>query len=917
MRENSPKLLTHDIKEPLVPAFPSPKAESWKDTVLRSNLSPARKPLMEPFEKFGGSAPQEPSSPGIFDDADEDETFDIQEYKSPPNPIPKPNIIRPDLFDVILGTPPKSKLPMGIDYKSNDSPDMNNDSEKKLSAKRKKPVKPMKKVFVAKKEQEAAAKAIGDSIDLLRVLPEEDCYFLGEHLWIFTLQQLESAIFNYEVGESTERGNKDEKPQNRNLRQELLDVLASKARVKENNAKMQDKKVVNGNGLVLGVKSESLTAPMSTVLPAESSRLGESASSEDKADEQKKSSTHGNLSDGEVAGDIPPRSVDDGGPSSQGKTSNVSENAHVKREAEIEDLRKVAIQDAELQLENWKAAVELWRRENEDEDLTRDQFPLDGPLSRILPASTSNFCASIEVKNAFDFLSLKRTETGVVVDMLRLWRRKCQMVDMSALPLAKHLLGIGLRLETALGSNPHADADTREWMGGQLVVLTGAAKDFIIDECRIFSARDFIERRTKDLSEWLSDWRVAKSLPPLKGTGKVAMISAWKAIVKEAIDVEAGDGLVIKGVDFLREVENEDFEEKEEKKGRTSEAQVAVKKGKEVKNDPKPSGQQRLVPQIEEALNSPYFLPTLFKEEKVEVMASVGIKTAQQLLDADKKADSPLVQAVIKMRSESMKLAGSVQPSSCVRLIYDWCQRVKQRLDEINSGKPPKARLASKVQRDLRHGTDDAWSVDSSEMNFGSKEIPTKETSSKIETKDKLSSRGVSKWNDPYECLSSSTKTFLGTLNINTAEAFLSTRTTDIANAFITYREQQKMAVLKGLGAVASVSGWKAQVRKAAKVAGLDDIAVLEPGDKARVPAPEPQVKPHAKPFIERKAQPITFQRPYIRDTIEKGLLFGLPRRKFGVRSTGKPVSLPSAFTPEPRLTSLNARRQRRKDISF
>ena len=70
--------------------------------------------------------------------------------------------------------------------------------------KRKKPVKPIKKVLHAAREQEAADKAIRGKIDLARVLPEEDCYFLGKEFWIFTVQQLEFVLSDPEDGTTNE-----------------------------------------------------------------------------------------------------------------------------------------------------------------------------------------------------------------------------------------------------------------------------------------------------------------------------------------------------------------------------------------------------------------------------------------------------------------------------------------------------------------------------------------------------------------------------------------------------------------------------------------------------------------------------------------------------------------------------------------
>ena len=145
----------------------------------------------------------------------------------------------------------------------------------------------------------------------------------------------------------------------------------------------------------------------------------------------------------------------------------------------------------------------------------------------------------------------------------------------------------------------------------------------------------------------------------------------------------------------------------------------------------------------------------------------------------------------------------------------------------------------------------------------------------------------------PWDALSTSTVTFLSTMGIYTTEEFLQTRTTDIANAFIAWREAHTMEVLKGLGATASVSGWKSQVRKAARSVGLADVAALNPYASGS-PSPVPATVYSSN----SKSTEFDFQRPLIREMTEKGLLHSLSRRKFAVRRSKEVVErLLAAFT--------------------
>jgi hypothetical protein len=85
------------------------------------------------------------------------------------------------------------------------------------------------------------------------------------------------------------------------------------------------------------------------------------------------------------------------------------------------------------------------------------------------------------------------------------------------------------------------------------------------------------------------------------------------------------------------------------------------------------------------------------------------------------------------------------------------------------------------------------------------------------------------RYNDPIHGLSVVSKNFLSSIHIHNAAEFLSTRTTDIATHFVTWREKEGLPSLKGLGAIASVSGWKSSCRKIAKEMSLEDVADMEP----------------------------------------------------------------------------------------
>jgi hypothetical protein len=918
------------IQEPSSLPFP-PETKS-----LEPSLYPGKLGSMATTESIPGSIPQQFDDPnsdgneddaGIFDDADEDDTFEYPTYKPPPSPPPyTAPLIRPDLVDIILESPPRAKVKANI---QEEDTKVEEKSETPMERKRKKQSKANRRVMLSKKEQDIAEDVLRGKIDLSRLIPEEDCRFLGETFWIFTLQQLEHAMKDVKQGLDGDPNNAvpdlSSTPSTRgDSRKDLLEKLATsnllprmddeglpesnrskhvpscsslKSTVSSEVSASSDDISVDsdsdhpptagakplGNQIAEGAPAVSLATNGSTVVPGPSPAVEVSvelpvtsvlteagaATTPSTSVELLSKPLDNPKSEGIIATDVEEQTKPSGQGSKKRSPEESSElDVEEKAKASVQSPKKLSdhtaesiigpkqVKAAETKLESWKEAIDRFRANNDiaEKSVDKEQFSLSGPLSCLFPVCDQRFFASVPIKYAFDFLKLKKTETGVVVDMLSLWRRQCKLADVSPLPLAKHLLGINMRLEAAIGRVPHAPPDMRAWMGCPLVVLTGAAKDFVVNGSRMYSATEFIERRTKELSTELGEWRVAKGMPALKGTGKVAMISGWKALVKEAVDVEAVDGKVISGIDFATEVQTEvPVVKEEENKAKLTKEEPEKKKRKRNKRS--------RGPEVEAALRSKSFLSTVFKSGKVKAMSAVGIKTAQELLEADKRPDSDLIQAMIKMRSDTKKLAGSVQPSSCVRLIYDWCQRVKARLNEMENGSLANPKPPPKPSKE-------------------SEEPPTdlrKPFSKSPPSKAPPKTQGGKDQKGPWDALSGSTKVFLGSLGITSAEELLSTRTTDIANAFVLWRQERNMAILKGLGSVASVSGWKAQARKAAKAVGMEFDALAPTSNPAQSKEPK-------STSLERKSQPVNLERLAIKDASDRAVLFGMPRRKFGVR---------------------------------
>lgn len=129
------------------------------------------------------------------------------------------------------------------------------------------------------------------------------------------------------------------------------------------------------------------------------------------------------------------------------------------------------------------------------------------------------------------------------------------------------------------------------------------------------------------------------------------------------------------------------------------------------------------------------------------------------------------------------------------------------------------------------------------------------------------------------DALSSTTRVFLESIGIDSADHFLGTKTSSISRQYIEWRDQEQMPPLKGYGAIATVSGWKAQIRKAATDAGNFDLAAVAPEDrytKSTSPTPPP-----TQQEVEFSLPAEVGKNLYCR---HNQLLLGLPARTFSLR---------------------------------
>ena len=813
---------------------------------------------------------------------------DNDSINSAPQPAPStPRVLSADLIAAILGSAPVSRpTPIAVAIPSPELP-----------AKKKKSRSPPVKVFKAMKEIKEATALLHGQVDLIMILSEEECRFLAEKLWIVSAQQLESVLHPQTEGHHNAREELIAKLAVSTLVTKNSDVPSVRVESKndvrsaEDDASMNEKQIgvdqtrgdesptvagseptdqatprAQDTTFTLQLKEEnkrqqsmsaSLHEPTDNLTAmAEPEKEGSKISPcvldvqsvEVVASEALIAEAHSIMTgkDGAsprvtttttVHDDFNTDVIREGGESetvntrssslaeepqvrtlrqvAQPKDQNTSNSSLSVREAcRVEENDSVCADSgsaAAIQvMESWDRKL----RERVDDQLLGNntkKFFLDGPVSFLIPQCTRNFLKSAHIKTVFEFLSLKRTETGVILDVYAEWRKKCELAECSRPTIAKHLVAIGARLEALIGSSCPLPGSERQWLSGHMIVLGGSAKDFLV-YMGVLDSHLFLTTTTKELSNKLAKWRNKKGLEPLKGTGKVAMVSAWKTQIREALDLELNTGQVLSN-DWMKSLNIQEFDlskkplplrQRPSKKlpslSHTGMESVGIPAQSVGTKEPAMSRASMLDSTdrtLDSELASNDLLNTIFEKDVVDVMASIGIVSGKDLMAADTRPDSKEIDALVKIRKES---SGGADTGSCIHELLDW-----QRLLNLGLEKRKNELMALDQENDSHEG-------DGDEGIYPSKKL-----------------------SNPWDVLSDGARSFLVSINITNAEMFLGGKTKHLAEQLVLYRETHNLVPLRGSGAVASVSGWKALVRKAASELGYHELAALNAGRNAGI----------------------------------------------------------------------------------
>jgi hypothetical protein len=704
------------------------------------------------------------------------------------------------------------------------------------------------RVFYSKKEIDSATAFLVDKEDLCDCLPLDDCFLLGEMFWIFTVKQLELALD--ENSENAPRNlvkdmiakfsNTSLEP---NIKTSLDGSSPGTLSPQENQPAIIDLRTSGvleseRDALIVGQSNNGLQELLET---SENGQHLDSQAMPD-SDNEKDINTTQLLSmniEQSDATSIVSKDTDGREPSGPQKEASLTPDAQTTAANEIEAASQPDAKAAPLDSPNlvtntdssslcdrniprgyvmikerisfWRESIASFRNGRVSSTQVQKRFRLDGPIKLLFPQATLKFFKSIQLETLWTFLALRKSETGAVCDLMHIWRRECKMSVVPDIGLGRHFLAIAARIETVLSAFPPIQENDRGWILDPISGITGAAHDFLIRDHKIMSGVEFLNFKTKQLADVLEVWRQDNGMEKLRGSGKVAMISAWKAYIKEALEVENDSGVVLDLSCYVEKVQNEKY---------VPSTTVHTGNDKHADTVVKPNINHKGTSEL--AMHSKMVLERVLGEGATALLRSGGVQTAAELfaVDITGSAESQLYKTLIE--------TGIVDGMPAfIKAVQKWRETINLYLNKLPVDEASTLTNFTSIK-------------DSKQIKVSEHVLPLTRDSAIISAppapgvstvKGGQKTDSTARWNekskqpyqyDPvYDALSYTTKQFLASMGIYTAKDFLKTRSSELAVHFVPWRRSMGKPELKGMGSIASISGWKSQVRKKAKEMGL------------------------------------------------------------------------------------------------
>ena len=327
-------------------------------------------------------------------------------------------------------------------------------------------------------------------------------------------------------------------------------------------------------------------------------------------------------------------------------------------------------------------------------------------------------------------------------------------------------------------------------------VLSSTTKEFLTS-IGINTAQNFIATRTSEVGKAFREWRETRGMGEMKNNGEVASVSTWKRACRDAAE-EMGVNLDHKG-----SVE-EDAESSEEEQGEDSEPEDDW--SKRPKRDTSTRG--RSLADLDDPIDA---LSAMAKE----FFKSIGVKTADEIMDM-KTSEVAKKFGKWRKRKKLPKLKGSGE----VATISAWktaCRSASEAMErepdnekstESDKKKSPEKAVSARSQRAVKRSCSSPVRPASVRSNKRKRTTPQNDPPKKKREIELDRPSGL-------DLLTKPALDFLRSINISSADHFLSLRTCEVAEDYAKWRHENGLTKLRGSGNGATISAWRSLCKKA------------------------------------------------------------------------------------------------------
>ena len=318
----------------------------------------------------------------------------------------------------------------------------------------------------------------------------------------------------------------------------------------------------------------------------------------------------------------------------------------------------------------------------------------------------------------------------------------------------------------------------------------------------IKTAEELVATKTTTVGGEFREWRKRMGMSEMKTSGEVASVSMWKRACRDAaeemgIDLNRGSGAGDKNMESSEE-DSSDDEESEDDTRQRPRRETAVR--------------GRSLADLDDPIDA---LSAMAKE----FFRSIGIESGEKVVEV-KTSEVGRKFGKWRKRKKLPKLKGSGE----VATISAWKTTCRNAITAITQAKktpakktksteklvsPRSKRAQERLKKSPAKNTPSSTSKNQQTKKRKRGRPPKKSDVAPRKDDEKTSSSNA------LDVLTKPARDFLDSINIESAEHFLSLRTCDVADKFAKWRHKQGLTKLRGSGNGATISAWRSLCRKA------------------------------------------------------------------------------------------------------